>query len=100
MPVTVGLLVTLEAQPGKEADVEEFLNAGRSLVEEEPDTVAWFAVKLGPTTYAIVDFFPDDAGRTTHLQGKVGQALEARAGELFATAPDIAQLDVLASKLP
>jgi hypothetical protein len=100
MSVAVGLLVTLEAQEGKEADVEEFLNAGRSLVEDEPATVAWFAVKLGPTTYAIVDFFPDDAGRTTHLQGKVGQALAARADELFAKAPDITPLEVLASKLP
>ena len=100
MSVTVGLLVTLEAQPGKETDVEEFLHAGRSLVEDEPATVAWFAVKLGPTTYAIVDFFPDDAGRTAHLQGKVGQALGARADEQFAKAPDIAPLDVLASKLP
>ena len=100
MSVTVGLLVTLEAQEGKEADVEEFLNAGRAIVEDEPATMPWFAVKLGPTTYAIVDFFPDDAGRTTHLQGKVGQALAARADELFAKAPDIVQLDVLASKLP
>ncbi|GLY38359.1 hypothetical protein Amsp01_043830 [Amycolatopsis sp. NBRC 101858] len=99
MAVTKGLLVTLEAQAGKEADVEEFLNAGRSLVEEEPATYPWFAVKLGPTTYAIVDFFPDDAGRTTHLQGKVGQALGARADELFSKPPDIAQLDVLAAKL-
>ena len=100
MAVAVGLLVTLEALPGKETDVEEFLKAGRSLVEEEPATVAWFAVKLGPTTFAIVDFFPDDTGRTAHLQGKVGQALMARADEFFAKAPDIAQLDVVASKLP
>ncbi|MBN9110486.1 MAG: antibiotic biosynthesis monooxygenase [Pseudonocardia sp.] len=100
MSVAVGLLVTLEVQPGKEDDVEEFLDAGRSLVGEEPATVAWFAVKLGPTTFAIVDFFPDDAGRTAHLQGKVGQALGEKADELFAKAPDIVQLDVLASKLP
>lgn len=100
MSVNVGLFVTLEAQPGKESDVEEFLLAGRALVGEEPATVAWFAVKMGPSTYAIVDFFPDDAGRTTHLQGQVGQALGARADELFAKAPEIVQLDVLASKLP
>jgi len=98
MSITVGLLVTLEALPGKEKDVEEFLRAGRPLVEDEPATVAWFAVKLGPTTFAIVDFFPDDAGRTAHLQGKVGQALGARTDELFARAPDIAELDVVASK--
>jgi quinol monooxygenase YgiN len=100
MSVTVGLLVTLEALPGKETDVEEFLNAGRSLVDDEPATLAWFAVKLGPTTFAIIDFFPDETGRTAHLQGKVAQALEARADELFAKAPDIARLDVVASKLP
>lgn len=100
MSVTVGLLVMLEAQPGKESDVEEFLHAGRSLVEEEPDTRVWFAVKLGPSSYAIVDFFPDDAGRTAHLEGKVGQALGARADELFAKAPEISRLDVMASKLP
>ncbi|MGQ0464378.1 MAG: putative quinol monooxygenase [Sporichthyaceae bacterium] len=100
MSITKGLLVTLEAAEGKEAAVEEFLHAGRSLVAEEPDTLAWFAVKLGPTTYAIVDFFPHDAGRTSHLQGKVGQALAARADELFAKAPVIEELDVLASKLP
>lgn len=100
MSVGVGLLVTLEARPGKESDVEEFLQVGRSLVGEEPATVAWFAVRLGPTTYAIVDFFPDDDGRTAHLQGRVGQALGERADELFATAPDIVRLDVVASKLP
>lgn len=100
MSVAKGLWVTLEAQPGKEADVEEFLHVGRSLVDEEPATMPWFAVKLGPTTYAIVDFFPDDAGRTAHLQGRVGQALGERADELFAKAPDIVQLDVLAAKLP
>jgi hypothetical protein len=67
MSVTVGLLVTLEALPGKETDVEEFLKAGRSLVEDEPATVAWFAVKLGPTTFAIVDFFPTTpAARPTY----------------------------------
>ncbi|WP_446223617.1 putative quinol monooxygenase [Nocardia sp. IBHARD005] len=100
MSVTVGLLVTLEAKPGKEADVEKFLNAGRALVDEEPDTIAWFAIKLGPTIYGIFDVFPDDAGRTAHLQGKVGQALGAKADELFINPPDIQYLDVLASKLP
>ena len=98
--VKVGLWVRLEAKPGKEAEVESFLHGGQAIVEEEPATVAWFAVKLGPTTFAIVDFFPDDTGRTAHLQGQVGQALGARADELFAKAPDIAQLDVVASKLP
>ena len=98
--VTVGLLVRMEAKPGKEGDVEEFLLGGLPLVEDEPDTVAWFAVRMGPSTFGIFDVFPDDAGRQAHLSGRVAEALMARAEELFATPPAIEQLDVLASKLP
>jgi len=36
--VTVGLFVRLEARPGKEADVEQFLRGGLTLVEDEPAT--------------------------------------------------------------
>ncbi|MEO8293725.1 MAG: antibiotic biosynthesis monooxygenase [Actinomycetota bacterium] len=98
--VTVGLLVRMEAKPGKEGDVEEFLLGGLPLVQDEPDTVAWFAVRMGPSTFGIFDVFPDDAGRQAHLSGRVAEALMARADELFATPPAIEQLDVLASKLP
>ncbi|MEP6477420.1 MAG: antibiotic biosynthesis monooxygenase [Actinomycetota bacterium] len=98
--VKVGLLVRMEAKPGKEGDVEEFLLGGLPLVEDEPDTVAWFAVRMGPSTFGIFDVFPDDAGRQAHLSGRVAEALMARADELFATPPAIEQLDVLASKLP
>ncbi len=98
--VTVGLLVRMQAKPGKEGDVEEFLLGGLPLVQDEPDTVAWFAVRMGPSTFGIFDVFPDDAGRQVHLSGRVAEALMARADELFATPPAIEQLDVLASKLP
>lgn len=36
--VTVGLLVRFEALPGREADVENFLQEGLGIVEQEPDT--------------------------------------------------------------
>ncbi|MBA2718880.1 MAG: antibiotic biosynthesis monooxygenase [Chloroflexi bacterium] len=98
--VTKGLWVPLEAKPDKVADVRAFLEGGRALVEEEPDTTAWFAVQLGPTSFAIFDVFPDDAGRQAHLSGKVAAALMAQAPDLFATAPDIQSLDVIADKLP
>ncbi|MFM0317852.1 antibiotic biosynthesis monooxygenase [Paraburkholderia nemoris] len=98
--VKLALYVRLEAKPGKEQDVEAFLLSGLPLVEEEPATIAWFGLKLGPTTYAIFDAFPDEAGREAHLNGKVAAALMAKAGELFATPPSIHKLDVLASKLP
>jgi len=48
--VTVGLFVRLEAAQGKEQELEEFLTGAQSLVEQEPGTTVWYAVKLGPTT--------------------------------------------------
>ena len=98
--VTVGLLVTLEAKPGREADVQRFLEGGLALVNEEPETTAWFAIRMGPATYGIFDVFPSDAGRQAHLQGRVADALMAQAADLFAKPPDIQPIDVLAAKLP
>ena len=98
--VNVALLVRLEAKPGKEAEVEKFLRGGLPLVMEEPATVAWFGIRLGPSTFGIFDAFPDEAGRQAHLSGKVAAALMARASELFASPPAIEKVDVLAAKLP
>jgi len=98
--VTVGLLVRLEAKPGKEADVEKFLNDGLALVQQEPATTAWFAVRFGPTTFGIFDVFPDDAGRQAHLSGQVAAALMQQAPDLFAQPPAIEQIGILADKLP
>jgi quinol monooxygenase YgiN len=98
--VTVGLLVRLVAKPGKEAEVTAFLEGGLALAEEEPATIAWFAVRLGPSEFGIFDVFPDDAGRQAHLGGQVAAALMAQAPELLAQAPVIEPIDVLAAKLP
>jgi quinol monooxygenase YgiN len=98
--VSVGLFVRLEAKPGREQDVESFLKRGEALVQEEPATVAWFALRLGPSTFGIFDAFPDDDGRQAHLSGAVGTALMQQAPELLAAPPSIESLDVLASKLP
>ncbi len=97
--VTVGLLVRLEAMPGKEAEVEQFLNAGLPLVQSEPATTAWFGIRLGPSTFGIFDVFPDDAGRHAHLSGQVAAALKENVGVLFAE-PTIEMVDVIAAKLP
>jgi quinol monooxygenase YgiN len=98
--VTVGLLVTLEAKPGKEADVQSFLEGGLEIVEQEPETTAWFAIRLGPSEFGIFDVFPDDSGRQAHLSGAVAAALMEQADELLASPPEIQNVDVLASKLP
>src|SRR6476469_925427 len=91
--VTVALLVRLEAKPGKEAEVEEFLRGGLAIVQQEPATTAWFAIRLGPSSYGICDAFPDDAGRQAHLAGRVAAALMEKAPDLLAQAPSIEQID-------
>ena len=98
--VKTGLFVRLDAKPGKEAEVETFLHGGLEVVMEEPATIAWFAIRLGPSTFGIFDAFPDEAGRQEHLTGRVASALMARASELLAQPPIIEKVDVLASKLP
>jgi quinol monooxygenase YgiN len=98
--VNVALFVRLEAKPGKEAEVENFLRSGLPIVAEEPATVAWFGLRLGPSTFGIFDAFPDEAGRQAHLNGRVAAALMAKASELFAQPPLIEMVDVLAAKLP
>jgi quinol monooxygenase YgiN len=98
--IKVALLVRLEAKPGKEAEVEAFLQAGLPLVQQEPATAVWFAIRLGPSTFGIFDAFPDDSGRQAHLAGQVAAALMAKASELLAQPPAIEKADVLAVKLP
>ena len=98
--VKVALYVKLVAKSGKEQDVENFLKSGLAIVQEEPATIAWFAIKMGPSTFGIFDAFPDEAGRQAHLSGKVAAALMASAPDLLAEAPKIEKVDVLAAKLP
>ncbi|MGY3128873.1 quinol monooxygenase YgiN [Agrococcus sp. UYP33] len=98
--VHVGLLVRLESKPGKEEDVAEFLRSGLSIVQDEPGTVTWFAIRLGASTFGVFDAFDDDAARQDHLGGRLGTALMDRADELFAQAPTVEEVDVLAHKLP
>ncbi len=97
--VNTGLIVRLDAQPGKEEELATFLVDALPLVEGEPQTVAWFALKTSDTSFAIVDVFPDEAGRQAHLDGPVAAALIDKASELLATAPKIERVNVLAAKL-
>jgi quinol monooxygenase YgiN len=98
--VRVGLWVRLEAKPGREADVEKFLRDGLAMVQEESATIAWFAIRMGSSTFGIFDAFPDDSGRQAHLSGRLASALKEKASELFAAPPKIETIDVLTAKLP
>jgi quinol monooxygenase YgiN len=92
-----GLFVRIEAASGKEDELAQFLTGAQSLVEQEAGTVVWFAVRFDASTFGIFDAFEDESGRDAHLNGAVAQALGEHP-ELFATPPNIEQVDVLASK--
>lgn len=96
--VKKALFVKLKAKSGKEADVEAFLNSGLALVEDEPLTVDWYALKFDDSTFGIFDAFDGDEGRDAHLNGKVAEALMANAAELLAEAPSIEKVDVITAK--
>jgi len=97
--VTVGLLATLVAKPGKEEELAAFLASALPLAQAEPDTTAWFATKLDESTFGIFDVFPSAEGRQAHLDGPIAAALMSKADELLASPPDIKPIDVLAAKL-
>jgi quinol monooxygenase YgiN len=96
------LYVPLEAKPGKEKELADFLRSAMPLVNAEPGTVSWYAIQEGPSRFAIFDTFDDEGGREAHLNGKVAAALmaKAKAGDLFARTPDIHKLGIIADKLP
>jgi quinol monooxygenase YgiN len=94
---TIGLLVTLEARAGKEADAEAFLKSALPLALAETGTLKWYAIKLGPGKFGIFDTFSNEAGRNAHLKGDIAKALGERASELFATPPQVTKVEVLAT---
>jgi len=93
---------SVAGETGKEKEVADFLRSAVPLVNAEPGTISWFAIQEGPSSFAIFDTFDDEAGRDAHLNGKVAAALmeKAKAGDLFAKAPEIHKLGILADKLP
>lgn len=96
----LGLFVRLEAKAGKEEEVAAFLKQGLQLANAETTTPLWFAVRFGPTTFAIFDSFENESGRQAHLNGPIAKALMAQAPHLLATPPSIEPYEVLGVKLP
>jgi quinol monooxygenase YgiN len=97
--VSIGILATLKAKPGREDDVAEFLKSALPLANQEEATTVWFALRLGPSTFGIFDAFPDETGRAAHLSGPIASALMAKWQEFLSEPPIIEKVDVLAAKL-
>ena len=92
------LLARVEAKPGKEDEVLAFLKSALPLAQEEPDTIRWYALRLGPSTFGIFDTFETEDGRKAHLAGKIAAALMANASELLSKDPVIENVELIAIK--
>ena len=45
----LAILALLEAKPGKEPEVEEFLKSALPMAQAETGTTSWYAFKIGPS---------------------------------------------------
>jgi quinol monooxygenase YgiN len=96
--IKFALLAKLEAKPGKEKEVEEFLKSGANLALREPKTITWYAFQLGPSTFGIFDTFEEEDGRKAHLSGEIAKALMQKAPDLFSSSPNIQMADIIGVK--
>ena len=96
--VSYALLARVEAKAGKEEAVENFLKSALALAMEEEDTISWYALKMGPSTFGIFDTFNDEKGREVHLSGKIAAALMEHADELLSKPPTIEKVELIAVK--
>ena len=94
----LALLVRLEAKAGREHEVAAFIESALPLAQQENDTIAWYALQLGPSTFGIFDTFKDEQGRKAHLGGQIARALMEKAPELLAKDPLIEEAELLAVK--
>lgn len=98
MALTLGLLATLEAKPGKEQALADFLVAGQALAQAEAGTVVWYAFRIDERTFGIFDAFESEDARQAHVNGEIPRALAEQGAELLAAEPAIRPVDVLATK--
>ena len=96
--LSLGLFVRLEAKPGKENEVAAFLGQALQMANQEKSTPLWLTLRLGKSTFAVVDAFPNESGRQAHLNGPIAKALMANAESLFAVPPSIEKTEVLGTK--
>lgn len=96
--VKKALFARLKTKPGKEAELEAFLNGGLQLAQDKPKTVNWYALKFDDSTFGIFDTFEGDDGRDAHLNGEIAKALMAKKDELLAEDPNIEKIDLIAVK--
>ncbi|GAB4014281.1 putative quinol monooxygenase [Spirosoma koreense] len=95
---TLSLLARVQAKPGQEVAVENFLKEALALAQLEEGTLRWYAFKINENTFGIFDTFGSEEGRQAHLSGEIAKGLMANAATLLSVPPVIEQLELLAVK--
>jgi quinol monooxygenase YgiN len=96
--LSLGLLVRVEAKPGKEKEVAAFLMQGLQMVRQETGNPLWLPLRLGSSTFGVFDAFHDEPARQAHLDGPIAKALMAQTPNLVAP-PSIEKLEILGAKI-
>ncbi|MBA3278613.1 MAG: antibiotic biosynthesis monooxygenase [Geodermatophilaceae bacterium] len=96
--VSKALVVKMVAKDDTQDEVAQFLTGALDLANQEAGTVIWMALRTDDSTFWIVDAFPSDTERQTHLDGPIAAALMQNADRLLSSPPEILKADVLAAK--
>lgn len=96
--VRVGVLVQVEAKSGMADELAAQMRKALPAVREEEGTTAWFGLRLGETSFAVCDVFPDEAARQAHMEA--GRPRLDALADLLAKPPTISFTEVVAAKLP
>ncbi|MBM6594722.1 putative quinol monooxygenase [Microvirga pudoricolor] len=94
----LALYVSLEAQPGREEQVEDFLRTAFPASSRATSAATWYVVRFDRNSFAVFAAFPDEATRDSYLEGPAIVALVQRAPELFVDPPELQRLDILAGQ--
>jgi hypothetical protein len=70
-----------------------------SAVQKQSGTMAWYAFRLGPTTFGVFDVFPNEESRQANFDDGAARVKEKDSGMIEDTFV-IEKFDVLAARLP
>ena len=92
------LFVRLEAKPGQEEVVADLLRSFLPKAQQESGSIAWHALRFGPTTFGFFDTFIDEEGRETHLSGELAKIFKEKTQNILVTSPTNENIELLAVK--
>ncbi|MFD9699943.1 putative quinol monooxygenase [Lentzea sp. NPDC059081] len=86
----LAIWATLKVLPGKQGEAEEFFAFSKEVLDAEPGTTSFFAVRIDDETYGIFDTFTDQEALDVHIEGASGKkAVQDLVGTVFAGPPVI-----------